>query len=224
MHLVYRNAACTIAAGEADSLSQGLLGVPRPAIRMACVQLLELLGSPQDFVITYDWTKFSRTRLRKLPLAKRGWVLQESLLSRRTIYFGSPLIWECRQSRQACGQAQETEFQYPLVPQPKIWPTLLRADSDVHRYWHRAVIDFSGRVLTHLDDKLLAVSGIAKTISPIMQSEYLAGVWKEFLIQDLLWTVEREAANTVVSSSVSNARSKNYRGIIVIYFMQVYNY
>ncbi|EDU41333.1 tol protein [Pyrenophora tritici-repentis Pt-1C-BFP] len=42
-------------------------------------------GIPENF----------RNQLNNEPLMKRGWVLQERLLSPRSIYFGSQLSWEC---------------------------------------------------------------------------------------------------------------------------------
>lgn len=209
MHLVYRNAFATLAASEAEVLEQGLLDVSRPSLLTAFPQSLNLLGRPENFMVRCDPERFYKMRLDGLPLKRRGWVLQESLLSRRTIYFGSPLIWECRECLRSIGWPGEIRVRYPLLNQPKLWPTMVNGQNS-HTVWQIVVSTFSRCVLTKSSDKLVALSGIAKTISSQMESEYIAGLWKSHIWYDLLWIVQD------ISISQANKGSTNdlefYRG------------
>ena len=57
-----------------------------------------------------------RGEMQHMPLAARGWVLQEQILAARTIYFGSrQVLWECAGHR-AC----ET---YPVTQRKKLFNT-----------------------------------------------------------------------------------------------------
>jgi hypothetical protein len=192
MHHVYRNAACTLAASTAESLKQGLLDVAKPTVKTSFNHLLEPLDAPANvFTIYFDPGRFLLRRLAHSPLLKRGRVVQERYLSRRKIYFGSPLIWECLESLMSDGHPHKVKIQYPLVAQPKIWPSLLQGQANPYRYWTRAVALFSECTLTKREDKLVAMSEIAKTLTPALVSRYFAGVWEAYLPQSLLWRLDR---------------------------------
>jgi hypothetical protein len=43
--------------------------------------------------------------------------------------------------------------------------------------------------LTYFEDKLRAISGIAKEMGRLLNDRYLAGMWEGNLLRDLLWIV-----------------------------------
>lgn len=55
--------------------------------------------------------------------------------------------------------------------------------------WLAIIEDFSGRDLSNSDDKLPALSGIAHTIAQQTGEEYLAGLWRNHIFEDLHWRV-----------------------------------
>jgi hypothetical protein len=59
-----------------------------------------------------------------------------------------------------------------------------------HSEWFDIVGDYSGRALTRVEDKLIALSGIANRISNDNGYHYLSGLWEETLLLDLLWCVD----------------------------------
>ncbi|KAJ3542101.1 hypothetical protein NM208_g4275 [Fusarium decemcellulare] len=224
MALVYANAVCTLAAAEAEGLEDGLLNVRRLATKLEFPQSLMLLGEPQTFEFRYEPRDFYTMRLATAPLRRRGWVLQETLLSRRTIYFGSPLIWECRGGLCGAGYAGEVPYQYPLLTQRKLWPSLLKPDDNYLRQWARIVATFSRTSLTKSRDKLVAISGIARTLAPNMQSEYVAGLWREplassrlpvsgdlLLASCLLWASGDQRLRDSKPPLISSVHCKSYR-------------
>ncbi|KAK3370998.1 hypothetical protein B0T24DRAFT_721220 [Lasiosphaeria ovina] len=101
------------------------------------------------------------------PLICRGWTLQESVLSRRIVlYTGAELAWD-----------------------------LPDKDEDMGG-WMRLVQLYAARELTNVSDKLVAISGIAKSIDvagPLDTGDddgsfYLAGLFRAHLTQQLLWS------------------------------------
>jgi hypothetical protein len=185
MHLVYRNAICTLAASEAETLEESLLDAKKPTVKSSFTHPLDLLESPKDSILSLDPGSFIPRRLARSPLLTRGWVVQERYLAPRTIYFGSPLMYECRESLMSDGNPGEVRIQYPLVNQRKIWPSLLKGEENPYKYWTNAVSAFTRCSLTQPGDKLIALSGIAKTLAPALSSRYLAGVWERYLPQSL---------------------------------------
>jgi hypothetical protein len=53
--------------------------------------------------------------------------------------------------------------------------------------WSNMVYSYMKRCLTFEQDKLIAISGVARRLQPSIQSDYLAGLWKTDLPLQLLW-------------------------------------
>jgi hypothetical protein len=125
-------------------------------------------------------------------LATRGWVLQDRMLSRRTLYFGSRIMyWECM-----TGYRRE-DFHYQINPGliygsavPKI--SLDKADDvSVRGHWNGIVRTYSNCLLTYKTDKFSALSGIAHAMSKKLHDEYLAGLWRRGIHDGLSWYISR---------------------------------
>ena len=118
------------------------------------------------------------------PLNQRGWVLQESILSFRS------LIFDRKEVRWACPQMKACE----CLPEGHMRQSWLShnegvIDKELYEAWSEIVARFSERKLTHAKDKLPALAGIANEMSTLNKSEYLAGLWKGNLRRDLAWFV-----------------------------------
>ncbi|KAH7324774.1 heterokaryon incompatibility protein-domain-containing protein [Stachybotrys elegans] len=127
-----------------------------------------------------------------LPLLSRAWVLQERLLSPRVVHFTwEELIWECmEQTTCECGCIRSL-WSPNFVPFDKnlLFDKILRHDSKMEskERWYRLVEEYSRLQLTLDRDRLPAISGAARRLSEFTGYTYLAGLWKETLISDLLW-------------------------------------
>ncbi|OJT10721.1 hypothetical protein TRAPUB_12753 [Trametes pubescens] len=62
----------------------------------------------------------------------------------------------------------------------------------VHDEWLRVVEDYSQRGISHPLDKLVACGAIAQGFQRVLGAAYLAGLWRDTLLIDLLW---RKAEN-----------------------------
>jgi hypothetical protein len=155
--------------------------------------------------------------LRDSVLSTRGWVLQEQLLAKRIIHFtGFEMIWECGAGLQS--ESETTGYLQPMnltrlvtngniacLPEVRRDSGEERVDQNINNFlqanrtdsiywiWRQIVTDYSRRRLTRAEDRLVALSGIAKVFASRLsvdpQDSYFAGLWKDTLIQDLLWRV-----------------------------------
>lgn len=145
-------------------------------------------------------------------LNTRAWVMQERMLSPRTLAFTkAQLFWECRCKR----ASEEFPSEYPIelfekwqrgFEQPYLHNklktyTLNRhadgrlGDDHIPRLslaWHNLVMLYSRKDMTFEKDKLVAISGLAILFSQQMGIDYFAGLWKFTLLSDLLWEVNAD--------------------------------
>ena len=138
-------------------------------------------------------------QLGPFPLLKRGWVYQERLLSPRIIYFAAEeLVWECFEKTDCECKGQHARLHRAKLPREPADDESSDGSSDdlisnmmdpkdPHGRWRKIVTEYSTLDLTFLKDRLPALSGIAQVFGKAMDDEYLAGLWKNFLISDLLW-------------------------------------
>lgn len=157
-------------------------------------------------------TAFSRAKpgrhkmdiLKASPLCKRGWVLQERLLSPRILYYSAEeMFWEClactaRESEMGFKANQPATYVHQryecadvknrLILSPGPNPSLpLSPPLD----WHIIAVEYTSYQLTRQTDKLPALSGLASAFNANTGYTYLAGIWKEDFREGLLWYVER---------------------------------
>lgn len=128
--------------------------------------------------------------LKVEPLSKRGWVLQERLLSRRTLHYGEgQMYWEC----QNIVLGEDGSMLQRLFPQLQTivdsrQKAMQPQDSEYIRdEWLGLVEVFSTRKLTMDYDKLVAISGLASIVAEKSGDQYHAGVWKSNFLNGLCW-------------------------------------
>ncbi|KAK3349534.1 heterokaryon incompatibility protein-domain-containing protein [Lasiosphaeria hispida] len=138
------------------------------------------------------------------PTDLRGWIMQEKVLSRRTMIFSSEEVqWECRNAR-VCecsgvtSWASDTDRQMhgratqePRMAShgPASLETWRSSPEQRHESWYTLVSDYTLRSLTKETDKLVAFSGMASKFSSCDGSAYYAGIWESSLPAGLCWYV-----------------------------------
>jgi hypothetical protein len=144
-------------------------------------------------------------RLSALPLAQRAWTLQETLMARRIVHFmDTELLWECVTSLKCecmqvdCSDPSERSFKsHGLVRQFDFANTPHREPpTSLYEQWRNLLSTYSERAITRETDRLPALSGLAKLYmarlykSADHTGRYLAGFWKEDLLQSSLWRIQ----------------------------------
>jgi hypothetical protein len=139
------------------------------------------------------------------PLDRRGWVLQEEVLSPRLLAFGADgIYWECTAMDAAeyipTGLTSEIDtirygatfkrilsqsaFARAIPDNPPVSYAVI-IDS-----WDSMVENFSGRDLTQESDTLIALQGIVEVMKEVTGDVFLAGLWKRHLLQQLMWHID----------------------------------
>jgi len=144
---VYSNSFCNLAATASSDGRGGLFRVRSPDSTIPYI-----VNATQDRL---KKGKFLCLDLREwynevgsAPLNCRGWVLQERLLSPRTLHFGaSQLYWECEELKEVW------RLRKAVLP------------VDYHNALVFLVLQYSKCTLTQESDKLVAISGAARLMN-----------------------------------------------------------
>ena len=203
MAQIYQNSALTIAGPASASAYDGL--IHRRPMRPSCQ--LPIRDSSKSIVgtivIGLDQDVTPHEAESNSPLAERAWVLQERLLSPRILYFGSKqLYFECNASARfeafhngssnvdlSHEKDHDTNTNGNRLVAKAIFDLLQqRAVQYSPSYWWKIIVEtYASCKLTEGQDKLPALSGIAKRFSQLTNDEYLAGLWRSDTRFGLLW-------------------------------------
>ncbi|KAI1012880.1 hypothetical protein LB503_001454 [Fusarium chuoi] len=194
MATTYKNAAITLAAGTATRACEGFLGrllgksptylpenqfdIPMKDGRVGTVYLS---GSPYQ---------------PHHPLDKRGWTLQEYMLSSRMLIFSDyQLLWQCQETelQSVTGNDIGIEYQQHLESLP--WasfgeegePSYGTHDSEKLYLWKTIIVQYTQRQLKDPEDRLPAVTGITTELQKVWRDSHIYGHWERWFIQLLAW-------------------------------------
>ena len=181
----YQRANLTIAASAAVSASCGLFGRRPKVSKPEQIQFRDSDGSLYPLIAQRRNIQLWTDTIDDLGLlSERGWTFQEHALSGRIIHFAEgEMIWECPTEmtsedghpiRNNC-HSMIKEFQKQRLENPE-------------NYWRFLVRAYSGRRLSYPKDKLPAIAGMADNYHEITNQQYLAGLWRENLPVDLVWS------------------------------------
>ncbi|KAI0441192.1 heterokaryon incompatibility protein-domain-containing protein [Xylaria telfairii] len=208
---IYRHATFTIFAEGASSVSGGLFQARDQYLYQPCA--VDVKITTEKGVVTEQLT-LGTIITGENYLKKRGWVLQEEILSSRCLSFGKQMSWRCTAS-----EASETR----PVPRPrrtalsdgratcedklKLWlyaPAQMR-DAPREKWfrwnqydsWYSVMEEYSIKNLTQVTDHLKAVSGLAELFRRAHHTTYAAGLWREDLQLGLAWYVASNDSRSV---------------------------
>lgn len=192
---VYENAHLTLAGASTTSSTTGLFFSPRDVTIIGCDnEHGQYKIHAREPPIHYQ---------NAFPLLTRGWVMQETLLSPRTLFFGRhELLWHCRGTKSCQCTAGATDYVKALmgIGEFSDFVKLPKSDLQSQQYtqlnpvaqWHELVAVYSKTKLSFQSDKLAAIHGIVEYLRPLRtpDAEYLAGLWSDSLVSDLLWSIK----------------------------------
>lgn len=204
---VYRDALVTICAISSPGAYHGITSAhsPRAQQPQSVNVQIPVSVSNDDYVTASVFSQKDQEDLWGLniraPLSTRGWCLQESLLSRRVLYYGAKQIyWGCASGFKAANEVPSSYVFPNRGSGPATLSDALNASEteplpftgsrrrDVLDSFYALVSVYTSRSLTFDKDKLPAVSGLAQRLHPMLGGDYLAGIWSSDFRQGLLWT------------------------------------
>lgn len=222
---IYKHATLTISASKAGAASKGFLrdeastetglwknliplGFPIPNPGAETIQgAFEMPRNVFGTIWLCDEDPEMMSTFRS-PVDRRGWCLQERLLSSRFLSYGRWPTWRCRLGAYSDGgfypqdpRKERHERQLTKCPLEQGWRrggtnSDLRATTDLHtatqllRSWYKLVNEYTQRELGVKSDRLPAIGGIAAEISRATGFKYLAGLWQPNLLHDLMWSAK----------------------------------
>jgi hypothetical protein len=197
---IYANAYVNLGAtGAAEKQERGLCYQSEQEGKLPFYLPIHRQGHIIDY-LAYD--RSSTYVPGSTALMSRGWVLQERMLSPRSIYFDDVISWECHtmlaSERFPGGPPLPYRGSLPLwgLHLPKKLSRLLDLDDgqlqlynkkgELHHRWAQVSTWFSNCTLTYDVDALPAISGLARAFSKTLDDSYLAGIWEGNIIPGLL--------------------------------------
>jgi hypothetical protein len=217
----YQHSVFTL-AGTAEDITGGLLqSYEKDAIPWAS-KLVRLPYRDKHGFIAGEIYLYKRriqvveeywSEVRESILLRRGWILQEWLLSKRLLWYTPRgLFFECQQEPpRAYDQSQLalSRAEASLQAHLQLKESFHFSNSDILNFWYSMLEVYSGQQLTKPDlDRILAVAGLAQEVGPVLataerssntrdgrQSEvYVAGLWLRNIHHGLLWEEHHSAA------------------------------
>jgi hypothetical protein len=193
---IYSGSTCNIAASASPSASAGCFFERDDSfIRPCTVDVAQYMWKKNARFQIYDTQMFNED-FKTGPLRSRGWVMQEVLLAPRVMYFHRRQIWwECLGllacEMYPCGLPAgiTIDSAHKGLSRIKSWKFAGGQKSEDFKegLWEKIIEDYSACELTRPEDKLIALSGIAKVMRDILKDEYIVGLWKGTLDSQLLW-------------------------------------
>jgi hypothetical protein len=176
MAQVYGASDLTIAATFAENGSGGCFANRDPNWRCQVRQ-----SKSPVLLDVYQWIHLEPHYINSLDF--RAWALQERYLSRRMLHFAKyEVFWEC-DANPAC---ETYLYGYPpWVREDEILGFTLKKRPLTRQNWPAIVEDYSGRKLTKTSDIFPAIGGLARLIQEQSKDEYVAGMWREGLEDQL---------------------------------------
>jgi hypothetical protein len=197
MGAIYANSYFTIAATCAEQSEDGFL---RPRmLKKVAISLRVDSASKVDGNIYFrnrsDFLHDHKAYVLESPLLRRAWVLQETLLSRRTVHFTSKQIyWECRCAFFAeDGMTEDAdcrEHAHEFLNMISILKGEFHSEQLAEMFlqlWGSILLRYSNLSITRPSDKLPALSGLATLAERVLGHRYLYGIWNFNLPYGLFW-------------------------------------
>jgi len=178
---IYRASAPTIFLSQASRVVDNALGSLEPE------QVYELLERTGNFAFRPEGVVDSR-----------GWTFQEKLLSRRIISITKDgVFWDCL--HHSASDRRPTGILGDFSPgfrdtddrnTRRLLAGLGGTGVDVYQLWRKLIHVYSRRRLTNEGDKLIAIDGITRRFSILLEDQCYAGIWAKDAVRLLLWFTE----------------------------------
>ena len=212
---IYRYGLLNISASNARTCFDGIFSARAEPFKPISIPLKSQNHRVSSTMLARggNWASAHDKLLATSTLNNRGWVLQESLLSPRTLYYDQrQMHWECSHctliegsiipigvagisDRLALAHWTSNKMVLPAgIAQQSLDQITPEQDvikrDDLYNTWLKIIPNYTTRNLTRQSDILPALAGLASTFQAYLGDRYLAGLWEGDLLRGLLWRVK----------------------------------
>lgn len=201
-------------AGTAEDMSNGILHQQPKDITPWVSNLVRLPYRDKTNALAGHFYVYRRrmslvdeymSQVRSSILFKRGWILQEWLLSKRLLWYTPHgLFYECQQELPRAYDQSQLMFNRAnpdLRAHLQLKASFHFSNTNILNFWYHALEVYSGQHLTKPEkDRIMALSGLAKEVGPTLAAQidlqneiYVAGLWLRDLHYGLLWEQDHTA-------------------------------
>jgi hypothetical protein len=209
MGKVYSHGLCNLAATADVNTDNGFYTSRKPLTFWPGSVQTEWQNLPNGHFV---WLPAREIQVRTTPysdenteLYSRGWVLQESCLSPRTVHFDALQIhWECREQ---CASETWPDGIPDLIKEDRYGSSFKRltdeemSEQELSERWIKLVERYTQCQLTQEGDRLVAISALAQHFAKHLKDEYVAGFWKRNIISGLHWSIHANDKRTALPSA-----------------------
>jgi len=194
---IFSNAYLTLAAAYGSSYNDGFLdqSLPDPTCTVSVkIKADAAIEGQISLRFRRRWgTSDKMSHISSSRWVTRGWTFQEERLSRRILLYGeNKFFLDCRTLERAEDSTRHSlrpDWVTSIAEGPFEEDEISQSDEVGGRWnhWQTLCTHYAHRKVRFPEDKLPAISGMASKIAKKVQSEYLAGLWKNNLVHDLFW-------------------------------------
>ncbi|PQE10982.1 heterokaryon incompatibility protein [Rutstroemia sp. NJR-2017a BVV2] len=185
MQDIYSGSSITIAATDAIDCSVGcFFPEPRELDKSEVFLTISNTGCDVGTIVRVQKGDI-RTSAGYSALNTRGWVLQELVLSHRTVHcMRAGLYWECRSE---CRSEAGLVFDRAANHQSSVPVLSGNMRHATFKTWWKWIESYSRRHFSFWNDRLPALIGIVQYYQQATEDVPILGLWEGSFCQDLLW-------------------------------------
>lgn len=182
---IYAKSTLTIVAAQGDHSDHGFRGLSGISDARCTNQKVAALSARQHLVLPSSKHVWDDRLLR--PWSARAWTFQESILSRRLLYFAHDSVrWSCEKSQWSEEFSAGRHIQtYSISGQSQI--KLPSHNLPILYEYQSLVNSYNVRKLTYSGDALIAFAGVATRLSDNFRGGLISGIPEMFFDMCLLW-------------------------------------
>lgn len=208
MNHIYGNALITLIGVSSQNANEGLLYSRWCANRgfLYPSEPENILKHPSKLVDD-PWIDVDErtSQVLQARIFTRAWTLQEECMSPRILFWTSNgLVWSCqtRFRREWAGDEafdplakdkdshlSETYHSQFLSRRHLTFVSMQASPETARKAWMDALRSYLPRQISRSEDRLAAIGGLAIIIQRQVQDDYIAGLWRRTLPEDLLWGI-----------------------------------
>ncbi|KAK2028969.1 heterokaryon incompatibility protein [Colletotrichum zoysiae] len=190
METVFSAAYCTLSAASAASSLEGFLS-PRPS--RPCVRLQ--MEDSRDLYFCPHIDDFHRD-VELAEINRRGWVLQERALSRRSIYYSKTQVyWECGDGIRCETMGRLYNSKAAFLGDANFPRSALEYYRDGRQLLIQDLYErYSALAFTKASDRAVAILGLQERLARAFDTQAAHGTFESYFARSILWRRDHRLA------------------------------